>query len=99
MNQVNVNNQFDAAIRRMQKTENKKNILQMKALYPRKKVVNDKLMLFSIEDEEVEESSLNNKNYLKVFRKVYKSIRVMSADRNVNKGSFLQSPARLAQII
>ena len=56
----------------------------MKKLYPRKKVVNDKLILFSIEDEEATRYSLNNKKYLKVFKKVYTSIKTMSIEKKWN---------------
>ena len=71
----------------------------MRELYPRKKRINSKIMLYSIEDEEATENSTNDDNYKDVFKKAYLGIRSMSIDKKVCKGAFFQSRERLDMVI
>ena len=74
-------------------------IKKMKSLYPAQKVLNDKTMLFSVQEEDIEAVTINDKAYLKTFSRVYKKLRSMSIDRLVNKGAFFQSPKKLASML
>ena len=61
-------------------------ILKMRLMFPDKKKIKAKSILFSIEDESSDQEYTDPQVYMHTFERVHKSIKKMSIDKKVNKG-------------
>ena len=74
-------------------------ITDMKLLFPKKRILNPKEMLYPVGDENSKDDYINRRTYRNTFTKAHKAMQEMSMDNKIHKGSKYMSRRKLLEVV